>query len=296
MLSFLFPLHKQLDTGNVLEDEDTAFISITKAVKRPLGLHSDLESTLTILVNNNSSEASNTAEKTCPKLMASVLYQMALSRTSVDPKQQRPLGNVTILTTSAWPSRPKAMHGMPEPTFQSLSLISFVYIKDLNDLHKYLLILPKSAFAPDMIVLDESLEIFMDNQFKLSKVLALLRHLAECMRKRKIDRRRPPFQCIVAYSSSKLKVDDNQIGSFLPNSVVSMTKLHFFADEVWNITRIEEDSTTKELEEGEEEGRIAYRLTNMISEMHFDFSFCKEKDKFVMEKIWQENIVPLPDL
>ena len=82
---------------------------------------------------------------------------------------------------------------------------------------------------------------------------------------------------------------------FPPQSVVSMTKLHFFADEVWSITRIEEDSTTKELEE-EGSKKIAYRLTNMISEMHFDFSFCKEKDKFVMEKIWQENIVPLPDL
>ena len=45
-----------------------------------------------------------------------------------------------------------------------------------------------------------------------------------------------------------------------------MTKLHFFADEVWSITRIEEGSTTKELEEEEEEGskKIAYRLTNMI--------------------------------
>ena len=78
-----------------------------------------------------------------------------------------------------------------------------------------------------------------------------------------------------------------------------MTKLHFFADEVWSITRIEEDSTTKELVEEEvEEGskKIAYRLTNMNSEMHFDFSFCKEKDRFVMEKIWQEKIVPLPDL
>ena len=82
-----------------------------------------------------------------------------------------------------------------------------------------------------------------------------------------------------------------------PQSVVSMTKLHFFADEVWNITTIEEDPTT--MEEEEEEGereRIAYRLTNMISEMHFDFSFCKEKDKFIVEKIWQENIMPLPDL
>ena len=42
-----------------------------------------------------------------------------------------------------------------------------------------------------------------------------------------------------------------------------MTKLHFFADEVWSITRIEEDSTTKELVEEEvEEGskKIAYRL------------------------------------
>ena len=93
---------------------------------------------------------------------------MALTRTSVDPKQQRPLGNVTILTASAWPSRPKAMQGMPEPAFQSLSLISFVYIKDLNDLHKYLLILPKSAFAPDMLVLDDSLEDFIDNQFKVN--------------------------------------------------------------------------------------------------------------------------------
>ena len=60
------------------------------------------------------------------------------------------------------------MQGMPEPAFQSLSLISFVYIKDLNDLHKYLLILPKSAFAPDMLVLDDSLEIFIDNQFKVN--------------------------------------------------------------------------------------------------------------------------------
>ena len=50
------------------------------------------------------------------------------------------------------------------------------------------------------------------------------------------------------------------------------------------------------LKDEEVEDRIAYKLTNMISEMHFDFSFCKEKDKFVMEKIWQENIVPLPDL
>ena len=120
------------------------------------------------MVNNEFSDTSNTAEKTCPKLMASLLYQMALTRTSVDPRQQRPLGNVTILTASAWPSRPKAMQGMPEPAFQSLSLISFVYIKDLNDLHKYLLILPKSAFAPDMLVLDDSLEIFIDNQFKVN--------------------------------------------------------------------------------------------------------------------------------
>ena len=40
--------------------------------------------------------------------------------------------------------------------------------------------------------------------------MTLLRHLTECMRKRRIDGRRPSFQCIVAYSSSKLKVDDNQ--------------------------------------------------------------------------------------
>ena len=62
---------------------------------------------------------------------------------------------------------PKAMHGMPKATFQALSLLNFVFIKDLNDLHKYLLVLPNSAYAPDLLILDDSLEAFVDNQLKV---------------------------------------------------------------------------------------------------------------------------------
>ena len=62
---------------------------------------------------------------------------------------------------------PKAMQGMPKATFQALSLLNFVFIKDLNDLHKYLLVLPNSAYAPDLLILDDSLEAFVDNQLKV---------------------------------------------------------------------------------------------------------------------------------
>ena len=62
---------------------------------------------------------------------------------------------------------PKAMHGMPKATFQALSFLNFVFIKDLNDLHKYLLVLPNSAYAPDLLILDDSLEAFVDNQLKV---------------------------------------------------------------------------------------------------------------------------------
>ena len=62
---------------------------------------------------------------------------------------------------------PKAIHGMPKATFKALSLLNFVFIKDLNDLHKYLLVLPNSAYAPDLLILDDSLEAFVDNQLKV---------------------------------------------------------------------------------------------------------------------------------
>ena len=62
---------------------------------------------------------------------------------------------------------PKAMHGMPKATFQALSFLNFVFIKDLSDLHKYLLVLPNSAYAPDLLILDDSLEAFVDNQLKV---------------------------------------------------------------------------------------------------------------------------------
>ena len=62
---------------------------------------------------------------------------------------------------------PKAMQGMPKATFQALSLLNFVFIKDLNDLHKYILVLPNSAYAPDLLILDDSLEAFIDNQLKV---------------------------------------------------------------------------------------------------------------------------------
>lgn len=194
MLSLLFPLQRQWcsleDTTNITAekenctriDDEKVVAYITKAEKRPLGLESDVDSTLAILVNNSTS-TTTANDKTC-KLMVSLVFQMALTRTSTDPLHKRPLGKVTILTTSAWPSMPKAMHGMPKATFQALSFLNFVFIKDLNDLHKYLLVLPNSAYAPDLLILDDSLEAFVDNQLKLSKVLALLRHLTECMQKK----------------------------------------------------------------------------------------------------------------
>ena len=44
------------------------------------------------------------------------------------------------------------------------------FSKDLNDLHKYLLHLTKSQFVPDMLILDDTLEIFIDNQFKVNSL------------------------------------------------------------------------------------------------------------------------------
>ena len=174
LLGLLFPLQRQCCSLDITEDGDSnaqknMLITMTKAErKRPLGLENDVESTLAILINNciNSS----------PKLMASLVFQMALTRTSsidADSNQSRPLGKVTILTTSAWTSKPKAVHGMPKATFQALTLLNFVYIKDLNDLHKYLLVMPNSLYAPDLLILDESLEKFLDTYLKVNNNTSL---------------------------------------------------------------------------------------------------------------------------
>ena len=84
--------------------------------------------------------------------------------------------------------------------------------------------------------------------------------------------------------------------------------MHFFADEIWSINNIEnpeaEGETTTAKNHGEnfvksheqDDLSYSYQLTNMISGVHFDFRFCQERNEFVMEKIWQENTVTLPDL
>jgi gamma-glutamylcysteine synthetase len=85
--------------------------------------------------------------------------------------------------------------------------------------------------------------------------------------------------------------------------------LHFFADEIWSINNIENPeaetetiTAAKKHEENlvklheHEDLSYYYQLMNMISGVHFDFRFCQEKNEFVMEKIWQEDTVTLPDL
>ena len=84
--------------------------------------------------------------------------------------------------------------------------------------------------------------------------------------------------------------------------------MHFFADEIWSINNIEnseaetETTTAKKHEENlvksheHDDLSYFYQLMNMITGVHFDFCFSKEKNEFVMEKIWQDNPVTLPDL
>ena len=85
--------------------------------------------------------------------------------------------------------------------------------------------------------------------------------------------------------------------------------MHFFADEIWSINNIENPeaetetiTAAKKHEENlvklheHEDLSYYYQLMNMISGVHFDFCFSQERNEFLVEKIWQENIVTLPDL
>ena len=72
-----------------------------------------------------------------------------------------------------------------------------------------------------------------------------------------------------------------------------MIKLHFFADEIWSINNIE-----YLMDNAEEKHKCTffYQLKNMISGVHFDIFFSEEKDEFVLEKVWKDNVSSLPDL
>ena len=79
-----YPRTKTHGNASLCSDDEKVVAYITKAEKRPLGLESDVDSTLAILVNNSTS----TNDKTC-KLMVSLVFQMALTRTSTDPLHKR---------------------------------------------------------------------------------------------------------------------------------------------------------------------------------------------------------------
>ena len=78
---------KTRENASLCSDDEKVVAYITKAEKRPLGLESDVDSTLAILVNNSTS-TTTANDKTC-KLMVSLVFQMALTRTSTDPLHKR---------------------------------------------------------------------------------------------------------------------------------------------------------------------------------------------------------------
>ena len=82
-----YPRTKTHENGSLCSDDEKVVAYITKAEKRPLGLESDVDSTLAILVNNSTSTTTEN-DKSC-KLMVSLVFQMALTRTSTDPLHKR---------------------------------------------------------------------------------------------------------------------------------------------------------------------------------------------------------------
>lgn len=166
---------------------------------------SDHDGNFSVLLNSRSEEDR--------KLIESVLWQIAL-RYNCQP----PYGRVSIITKDPWPSMPKPFQDLgSDPDFEKLSIINFMYPKNWEHLCRYLssLITSTSNDLPDLVILDEN--VVEKCPRRTSKLLTLMRELANRIRCTREPETKHKIQCIVA----------------LPKSAsVDNVKLHFFANEV----------------------------------------------------------------
>ncbi len=203
---------------------------------------------LTVLVQK-SAEVSH-------EIVSSLLFQMALSFNS-----KPPYGKVTILTKSAWSSKPKSIQEMPPDSYESLSLLTFTYAKSFEDilkhLSKLLSIVDDARKLPDLAIFDLSSHHEGLCPRKISKILTLIREISngiECTKK---------IQCIVALPVTS------------PSSDSLVTKLHFFANEVWSI----------------QDPPRSLSFAHENSAFHFEFTDDVNDDNcLVLKNIWKDDL------
>ena len=150
----------------------------------------------------------------------SFLYQIAITAASI-PNAQR----VHVLSQKPFDQkRPKVVQDMSELTFQSATMMKFLYPKDLSDINLYLSSLGSSAKrikaqAPKLLIINELQDfcnVDLTEKFRqFTKILSLLNELDSVFDK--------------AVISWKIAPDDH---SSVKDSIFQ-AKLHFFANEVW---------------------------------------------------------------